>query len=89
MASFTLGDIVKNAPTENDFLLESFLDLCERRGFTLYPAQEQAVLEIIEGKNVILNTPTGSGKSLVASVLHYQALAQGRQSVYTCPIKGQ
>ncbi len=40
-----------------------------------------------EEKNVILNTPTGSGKSLVAAALHFQALAQGRRSFYTCPIK--
>ena len=53
----------------------------------LYPAQEEAILELYDGKNVILNTPTGSGKSLVAAALHFQSLAQGRRSVYTCPIK--
>ncbi|MBI3192489.1 MAG: DUF3516 domain-containing protein, partial [Pedosphaera parvula] len=49
--------------------------------------QEEAILELFEEKNVILNTPTGSGKSLVAAALHFQALARGRRSVYTCPIK--
>src|SRR4051812_39249085 len=73
--------------SDNGFLLNSFLDWAVLRGLSLYPAQETAVLELFEGKNVILNTPTGSGKSLVASVLHFQALAQGRRSVYTCPIK--
>ncbi len=72
---------------DNGFLLESFLDWVGMRGLSLYSAQESAALELFEGKNVILNTPTGSGKSLVASVLHFQSLAQGRRSVYTCPIK--
>jgi superfamily II RNA helicase len=87
----TFRDILSSLPQEyradNGFLLESFLDWARLKGLTLYPAQEAAVLELFEGKNVILNTPTGSGKSLVASVLHFQALAQGRRSVYTCPIK--
>jgi hypothetical protein len=42
---------------------------------------------LYEEKNVVLNTPTGSGKSLVATALHFQAIAQGRRSIYTCPIK--
>jgi superfamily II RNA helicase len=54
---------------------------------TLYPAQETAILELFDEKNVILNTPTGSGKSLVATALHFRAIALGRRSVYTCPIK--
>ncbi|HKP95686.1 MAG TPA: DUF3516 domain-containing protein [Fibrobacteria bacterium] len=91
MATPTFRDILESLPAEyradNGFLLESFLDWARLRGLSLYPAQEAAVLELFEGKNVILNTPTGSGKSLVASVLHFQALAQGRRSVYTCPIK--
>jgi superfamily II RNA helicase len=70
-----------------DLLLGRFLDYVAGRGLTLYPAQEEAVLELFEGKNVILNTPTGSGKSLVASALHFASLAHGRRSVYTCPIK--
>ena len=71
----------------SDHLLGKFLDYVEGRRLTLYPAQEEAVLELFEGKNVILNTPTGSGKSLVAMALHFASLARGRRSVYTCPIK--
>ncbi|MBK9577483.1 MAG: DUF3516 domain-containing protein [Fibrobacterota bacterium] len=70
-----------------DQLLERFLEVHSVRGLSLYPAQEEALLELWDGKNVILNTPTGSGKSLVASGLHFLSLAQGRRSVYTCPIK--
>jgi superfamily II RNA helicase len=73
--------------TGPDELLGRFLDYVAGKGLTLYPAQEEAVLELFEGRNVILNTPTGSGKSLVASALHFASLAHGRRSVYTCPIK--
>ncbi len=68
-------------------LLGRFLEYVESRGLSLYAAQEEAVLELFEGRNVILNTPTGSGKSLVASALHFASMSEGRRSVYTCPIK--
>jgi hypothetical protein len=71
----------------NDVLLGRFLEYTEARKLLLYPAQESAILEVFEEKNVILNTPTGSGKSLVATALHFKAIAQGKRSVYTCPIK--
>ena len=70
-----------------DALLSAFLDYASARGLTLYPAQEEAILELIAGKHVILGTPTGSGKSLVAEALHFKGLAEGRRSFYTCPIK--
>ena len=85
----TLYDLLPRAtePTTNDFLLGRFLDYVAGASLELYPAQEAAVLELFEERNVILNTPTGSGKSLVAMALQFKALAQGRRSVYTCPIK--
>ncbi len=73
--------------TDPDALMEHFLEYAIAKGIELYPAQEEAILEIFSGKNVILNTPTGSGKSLVAAALHFLSASQGRQSVYTCPIK--
>lgn len=71
----------------NDALLGRFLEYLEGRRLQPYPAQESAILELFEERNVILNTPTGSGKSLVAAALHFKSLAQGRRSIYTCPIK--
>lgn len=68
-------------------MLERFLAELAARGLTLYPEQEEAILELLSGNHVVLNTPTGSGKSLVASALHRAALEQGRRSVYTSPIK--
>lgn len=86
--SQTLYDLLpRDGDFSSDALLGRFLDYAEGKGIRLYPAQEAAILEVFEGKNVILNTPTGSGKSLVAAALHFRALAQGRRSVYTCPIK--
>jgi superfamily II RNA helicase len=72
---------------DNNELLDRFLTYVDKRNLKLYPAQETAILELFEEKNVILNTPTGSGKSLVAMAAHFKALAQGKRSVYTCPIK--
>ncbi|MBM3846721.1 MAG: DUF3516 domain-containing protein [Verrucomicrobia bacterium] len=71
----------------SDAILEAFLEHVTESGLSLYPAQETAILEVLERKNVILNTPTGSGKSLVAAATHFFSAAQGRRSVYTCPIK--
>lgn len=82
-----LKDFLPSGPITGDLLLERFLDYCASLNLSLYEAQEEALLELFEGKNVVLNTPTGSGKSLVAAALHFEALARGRRSVYTCPIK--
>jgi superfamily II RNA helicase len=84
----TLYDLIpRDEQPGNDVLLGRFLDYVAGRRLTLYPAQESAILELFEEKNVVLNTPTGSGKSLVATALHFQAIAHGRRSIYTCPIK--
>ena len=86
--SLTLYDLIpRDDHPGNDVLLGRFLEYTESKRLRLYPAQESAILELFEEKNVILNTPTGSGKSLVAAAGHFQALAQGKRSVYTCPIK--
>ena len=70
-----------------DALMERFLDYVAEKNLELYPAQEEAILEVFAGKNIILNTPTGSGKSLVAAAMHFYSASRGRRSVYTCPIK--
>jgi superfamily II RNA helicase len=82
-----LHDLLPPTGSGADELLGRFLGYVASRGLELYSAQEEAILELFEEKNVILNTPTGSGKSLVASALHFASLAGGRRSVYTCPIK--
>ncbi len=70
-----------------DEILGLFLEWVASTGLTLYPAQEEALLEIMAGRHVILGTPTGSGKSLVALGLHFKAACEGKVSYYTSPIK--
>ncbi|MEI6195174.1 MAG: DUF3516 domain-containing protein [Verrucomicrobiota bacterium] len=84
----TLYDLIpRGEQFSNALLLDRFLEYAAGRRLQLYPAQEAAILELFDDKNVILNTPTGSGKSLVATALHFQAIAKGKRSIYTCPIK--
>jgi len=86
--SATLYDLIpRDGKPSNDVLLGRFLDYAGGRRLQLYPAQESAILEMFEDRNVILNTPTGSGKSLVAAAFHFKALCAGQRSIYTCPIK--
>jgi superfamily II RNA helicase len=72
---------------EPDDLYMGFVAWAEDQGFTLYPAQDEAVIEIVSGAHVILSTPTGTGKSLVAVAAHAAALARRGRSYYTAPIK--
>lgn len=74
--------------TDNsDSVLEAFLGYVAEQDLELYPAQEEAILELYAGNNVILNTPTGSGKSMVALAAHFDTLCRGGRSYYTAPIK--
>lgn len=71
----------------SDLILDRFLGHLSELGIELYPAQEEAILALLAGQHVILNTPTGSGKSLVAEALIFQSMSLGKRSVYTCPVK--
>ncbi|WP_127500967.1 DEAD/DEAH box helicase [Actinoplanes solisilvae] len=72
---------------EPDAVFDAFQKWATEQGLALYTHQEEALIEIATGANVILNTPTGSGKSLVAMGAHFAALADGRTTFYTAPIK--
>jgi len=75
------------AGADPDALFDGFVAWAGERGLSLYPAQEEAIIELVSGANVILSTPTGTGKSLVAVAAHAVSLAAGRRSYYTAPIK--
>jgi superfamily II RNA helicase len=70
-----------------DDAFAAFIAWTGEQGFALYRAQEEALLEAFSGAHVIVNTPTGSGKSLIALGAHVAALASGMRSFYTAPIK--
>jgi superfamily II RNA helicase len=81
-----LVDVLPQEPTA-DAIYEAFLEWTEAQGLSLYPHQEEAAIELFSGNNVILATPTGSGKSTVAVAAHFAALADDRVTYYTAPIK--
>jgi superfamily II RNA helicase len=74
-------------PVDADRILEQFLAYVNAMGLELYPAQEEALFEILAGKHVVLATPTGSGKSLVATAFLFKALCEGKTGFYSCPVK--
>ena len=75
------------ADADADAVFDAFGDWAQASGFDLYPAQTEALIELVSGSNVILGTPTGSGKSLVATGAIFGALARGQRGVWTAPIK--
>ena len=86
MALPALGDFLPDT-SGSDELLDAFIEWSVQSGLELYSHQEEAVLRLLAGENVVLSTPTGSGKSLVALAGAFAMLAQGRRAVYTAPIK--
>src|ERR1700760_1372984 len=87
----TLTDLLPppsdDAAPDPDAIFSAFAGWAKDSGLSLYPRQEEALIEVVMGSNVILSTPTGSGKSLVATGAHFTALANGQRSYYTAPIK--
>ena len=85
----TAGGLVDALPRDNDpdALYEAFMAWSEEQGLQLYPHQEEAAIELFSGNNVILATPTGSGKSMVAIAAHFAAMAADEITYYTAPIK--
>src|SRR4051794_18068089 len=82
----SLLDLLPGEPSA-DAVYDAFTEWAESLGLRLYPHQDEAAIELFSGNNVILATPTGSGKSIVAIAAHFAALADGRRTFYSAPIK--
>ena len=82
----SLVDAIPEQPTA-DALYEAFTAWAEEQGLSLYPHQEEAAIELFDANNVVLATPTGSGKSMVAIAAHFAAMAEDERTFYTAPIK--
>ena len=88
MTSHPLAErALTSVTTDPDSLYAVFSAWAEESGIALYPHQDEAVIEVVSGRHVVLATPTGSGKSLVGVAAHFAALAGDRVSFYTAPIK--
>ncbi|MSQ04052.1 MAG: DUF3516 domain-containing protein [Myxococcales bacterium] len=70
-----------------DLALDAFLGWVAEAGYSLYPHQEEAILSVFSGNHVVLDAPTGSGKSLVAIAQHFKSFVELGRSWYTAPIK--
>ena len=84
------GELLQSIPAQElapDEVLMHLYDWLESRSLDPYPAQEEAFMEIVAGHHVVLQTPTGSGKSLVAVSCHLHHICRGSRSFYTSPIK--
>jgi superfamily II RNA helicase len=84
-----VSDLADRLPStgDPDAVFDAFTGWVASTGLEPYPAQSEALIEIASGSNVILTTPTGSGKTLVATGAHFAALADGRRTFYSAPVK--
>jgi len=57
------------------------------RGLELDPFQVQAINALRNGRSVLVAAPTGTGKTIIADWIVEEALEQGKQVIYTAPIK--
>jgi ATP-dependent RNA helicase HelY len=62
-------------------------EVVEFRGLQLDPFQVEAVRHVQEGRSVLVSAPTGTGKTIIADFIVDKALKEGKEVIYTAPIK--
>ena len=82
-----LTDLLPPVGSDPSLVLDAFAEWATAGGRPLYSHQEEAALALAAGEHVVLATPTGSGKSLVAIAGVLLALNDRRRAVWTAPIK--
>ncbi|MGI0079177.1 MAG: DEAD/DEAH box helicase, partial [Nitrososphaerales archaeon] len=68
---------------------QDFLASLESQGYSsLYPPQEEAIKSgVLDGENLVLATPTASGKTLVAMMAAMRTINKGGKVVYLAPLR--
>ncbi|CAE7294785.1 helY [Symbiodinium natans] len=74
-------------PHDPQSIKQDFLESVADKGLQLYAKQAEAIDAVFGDTHVVLSTPTGSGKSLVAAAMLFRAIAEGKKAYFTCPIK--
>ncbi len=64
-------------------------EILEKDITNLRPAQEKAIKKgLLQGKNLLVCTPTASGKTLIAEIAAFKSIIEGRgKAVYIVPLK--
>ena len=83
----SLADLLPPPGSDPSAVLDAFAQWATEGGRPLYPHQEEAALALAADEHVVLATPTGSGKSLVAIAGILLARNEGKRAVWTAPIK--
>jgi superfamily II RNA helicase len=83
----SLAALLPRVGSDPSAVLDAFGEWAFDGGRPLYAHQDEAAFALAAGDHVVLATPTGSGKSLVAIAGVLLARNEGRRAVWTAPIK--
>ena len=76
--------IICNDITNDDNLYNEYYNLFQ---YDLSPFQKHSIRGIVDGNNVLVTAPTGSGKTLPAEFAIIHFTNKGKKVIYTTPVK--